>query len=91
MAAVIARPATAAHGGPTRPPGEDRGSISISERVVEKLGAQAIGEVDQFGGAAHRLLGEQNFGHPHALFSGTHTLGEYLRSRVVDVPAALLA
>jgi uncharacterized alkaline shock family protein YloU len=53
----MAPPATAAPGGPTRLPGEDRGSISISERVVEKLATHAIGEVDQVGGAAHRLLG----------------------------------
>jgi uncharacterized alkaline shock family protein YloU len=50
-------PATAAPGGPTRLPGEDRGSLTITERVVEKLAAHAIGEVDEVGGAAHRLLG----------------------------------
>lgn len=57
MAPLMAPPATAAPGGPTWPPGEDRGSISISERVVEKLAAHTVGEVDQVGGSAHRLLG----------------------------------
>ena len=57
MTPLMAPPATAEPGGPTRPPGEDRGSISISERVVEKLAAHVIGEIDQVGGAAHRLLG----------------------------------
>lgn len=36
---------------------EDRGSLSIEDRVVEKMAAHVIGEVDDVGGAARRLLG----------------------------------
>jgi uncharacterized alkaline shock family protein YloU len=36
---------------------EERGSLSIEDRVVEKMAAQVIGEVDDVGGAARRWLG----------------------------------
>jgi uncharacterized alkaline shock family protein YloU len=44
-----------------RPPdaarAEDRGSLSIEDRVVEKMAAHVIGEVEDVGGAARRWLG----------------------------------
>jgi uncharacterized alkaline shock family protein YloU len=36
---------------------EDRGSLSIEDRVVEKMAAHVIDEVDDVGGAARRWLG----------------------------------
>ena len=48
-------PPTGGDAAPARP--EDRGSITIERRVVEKMAAQVVGEVDQVGGAARRLMG----------------------------------
>ena len=49
-AAAEARP------GAAEVPGE-RGSLTISERVVERLAAHAAGEIDRVGGSAGRTLG----------------------------------
>jgi uncharacterized alkaline shock family protein YloU len=38
-------------------PAQDRGEVSIADQVVEKIAATALGEVDQIGGAARRVLG----------------------------------
>jgi uncharacterized alkaline shock family protein YloU len=38
-------------------PAQDRGELSIADQVVEKIAAIALGEVDQIGGVARRVLG----------------------------------
>lgn len=38
---------------------EDRGELSIADQVVEKIAATALGEIDQIGGTARRMLGVQ--------------------------------
>ena len=38
-------------------PAESRGELSTADQVVEKIAATALGEIDEFGGAARRVLG----------------------------------
>lgn len=42
---------------PGAPPAEARGRTEISDRVVERIAAQAVAEAEHAGGAASRFLG----------------------------------
>ncbi len=59
MSTVLAPTATpwSAPDGATVVPAQDRGELTIADQVVEKIAATALGEVDQIGGAARRVLG----------------------------------
>ncbi|ASU80580.1 Asp23/Gls24 family envelope stress response protein [Actinopolyspora erythraea] len=52
--APAGRPTPAHHG---HVPPEERGVTTLHDRVVERMAARIAGEVDQVGGAAHRVLG----------------------------------
>lgn len=38
-------------------PAESRGALSMADQVVEKIAATALGEIDEIGGSARRMLG----------------------------------
>ncbi|MBW0102895.1 Asp23/Gls24 family envelope stress response protein [Pseudonocardia sp. KRD291] len=44
---------------------ESRGTLEVADQVVEKIAATALGEIDELGGAAPRMLGVPvGSGHP---------------------------
>lgn len=53
-----APPSNGRHRADESPPAAaDRGHLEIADQVVEKIAAAALGEVDQIGGVARRVLG----------------------------------